>query len=269
MMPRFSPVSSCGSLFRFFSLTVAATLFAGMLTLPNSAHAQGLLQGPSPTLSTGTAPQGVAAADFNRSGWIGMVVSDSTNKSLKVYLGTGPNTFGGASTIPTCTNPTAVLAKDFNKDGYPDIVVACTTGNFVELFLNDGTGHFGSAAVTQAVNRPVSLAEGDFTGNGLMDIAIASSTGSVTVILDLGNSSSVTTIAVSGTLTGLVAGDFNHDGRLDLAISDSANNNVHILAGNGSGGFSALGNYSTGAGTKPSGIVAADFNTDGNLDLAT
>ena len=268
-MSRFSRVFASGSSLRLASATIAAAMFVSLLMLPNSARAQGLLQTPSPILNTGTGPQGVAAADFNRSGWTGLAVTDSTNKNIKVFLGTGPNTFGAASTIPTCTNPTAVLAKDFNNDGYPDVVVACTTGNFVELYLNDGTGHFGSPAVTQAVNRPVALVEGDFTGNGLMDIAIASSTGNVTVILNLGNSSSVTTVPVSGTLTGMVAGDFNHDGHLDLAISDSTNNNVHVLAGDGSGGFTPLGNFPTGAGTKPSGIVVADFNNDGNLDVAT
>ncbi|MHB8390175.1 MAG: FG-GAP repeat domain-containing protein [Acidobacteriaceae bacterium] len=89
-------------------------------------------------MTTGTAPQGVAAADFARSGYQGLVVTDSTNKNIKVYLGTGPNIFGGAATIPTCTGPTAVLAQDFNDDGYPDIIVACPKANLIELFLNNG-----------------------------------------------------------------------------------------------------------------------------------
>ena len=77
------------------------------------------------------------------------------------------------------------------------------------------------------------------------------------------------TTALTGTLTGIVAGDFNHDGHLDVAVSDSLNNNVHVLTGNGTGTFTLQGSYSTGTGTKPSGIVAADFNHDGNLDVAT
>ena len=268
-MSRRSRLIACGSSLRFASIPVTMALLLSLLALPNSARAQGLFQSPSPNLTVATTPQGVAAADFNHSGFQGLVVTDSASKNMKVFLGTGPNTFGTAATVPTCTNPTAVIAKDFNNDGYPDIAVACTSNNAVELFLNDGIGHFSYAAVTESVTKPAAIVAGDFTGNGLMDLAAISSTGGVTVYLNLGGSLSIKTVALTGTLTGIVAGDFNHDGILDLAVSDSANNNVHVLAGDGTGNFTVLGAYSTGAGTAPSGIVTADFNNDGNLDVAT
>ena len=109
---------------------------------------------------------------------------------------------------------------------------------------------------------------GNFSGSTTPDLAVAR-TGGITVFTNVGGTNGTVNTSVTGTLTGIVAGDFNHDGHLDLAISDSANSNVHVLTGNGTGNFTVLGGYSTGAGTKPAGIVAGDFNNDGNLDVAT
>ncbi|MGB8477950.1 MAG: FG-GAP-like repeat-containing protein [Acidobacteriaceae bacterium] len=271
-MSRSSRVFASGFSLRFASITVAAAMFAGLLMLPNSARAQGLLQAPSPNLTTGTVPQGVAAADFNRSGWTGLVVTDSTNKNIKVFLGTGPNTFGAAATYGVCTNPTAVLATDINHDGYPDIIVACTSSAIIDVLLNDGTGSFGGATAYGPLSgQPVALVAGDFVGNGYVDVASADSNGNVSILLNtIGDGTfSASHVTLSGALTGISAGDFNKDGHLDLAVSDNTNNTVHVLTNNGTGTFAQYGTYATGAGTNPSSIVAADFNQDGNMDVAT
>lgn len=274
-MSRFTNLFANGSSPRLASIAVAAAMFVSVLALPGSARAQGLFQSPSPNLTTGTVPQGVAAADFNRSGWVGMVVTGSTSHNMKVFLGTGPNTFGGGTTYPTCgasgAGPSAVLATDLNHDGYPDIVVACTAAKTVQVFLNTGAGGFGTGISYVITGSPVALVAGDFVGNGHIDIAAAQSGGNVAILTNTtGNGTLATTYATaSGTLSGIAAGDFNKDGYLDLAVSDSANNTVHVLTNSGSGTFTQHGTYSTGTGSKPSGIVAADFNNDGNIDVAT
>ncbi|HTU51809.1 MAG TPA: FG-GAP-like repeat-containing protein [Acidobacteriaceae bacterium] len=271
-MSRFSRLFASGSSLRFASATVVAAMFAGLLMLPNTAAAQGLLQAPSANLTTGTVPQGVAAADFARTGWMGMVVTNSTGKNIKVFLGTGPNTYNTGTTYPTlCTDPTAVLATDINHDGYPDLVVACTSSATISVLINNGAGAFGTATTYALSGQPVALVAGDFVGNGYVDVASADSNGNVSVLLNTtGNGTfSASHVTLTGTLSGIAAGDFNKDGHLDLAVSDSANNTVHVLTNNGSGTFTQYGAYTTGAGTKPSSIVAADFNQDGNMDVAT
>jgi hypothetical protein len=67
-------------------------------------------------------------------------------------------------------------------------------------------------------------------------------------------------------------GDFNHDGRADLAVTSTLLNSqqtglVTVLLSNGNGTFHKSANVTVGF--IPSGLAAADFNGDGNLDLAT
>ncbi|HVI09741.1 MAG TPA: FG-GAP-like repeat-containing protein [Candidatus Binatia bacterium] len=66
----------------------------------------------------------------------------------------------------------------------------------------------------------------------------------------------------------IAVGDFNHDGKLDLAVANGCcpDGGVSILLGNGDGTFRPPVSYEAGVG--PISIVAADFNRDGNLDLA-
>ncbi|HVI11152.1 MAG TPA: FG-GAP-like repeat-containing protein [Candidatus Binatia bacterium] len=62
--------------------------------------------------------------------------------------------------------------------------------------------------------------------------------------------------------------DFNNDGRADLAVAGTCCpwGAVSILLGNGDGTFGQEVNYI--AGEAPLSIAVADFNLDGNLDLA-
>jgi hypothetical protein len=66
----------------------------------------------------------------------------------------------------------------------------------------------------------------------------------------------------------IAVGDFNRDGVPDLAIAAAGTNtnNIVILLGNGDGTFRHEVSYTVGVG--PTSLVAADFNHDGNLDLA-
>ena len=68
---------------------------------------------------------------------------------------------------------------------------------------------------------------------------------------------------------GIAAADLNHDGKIDLVVSNNnfqAPSTVSVLLGKGNGTFKSAVNYNVGAG--PAGLALADFNHDGNVDLA-
>ena len=68
----------------------------------------------------------------------------------------------------------------------------------------------------------------------------------------------------------IAVGDFNRDGKPDLAIADASDDlsfgEVSILRGNGDGTFDLIDHHVTGYGTD--GVVIADFDRDGKLDVA-
>jgi hypothetical protein len=66
---------------------------------------------------------------------------------------------------------------------------------------------------------------------------------------------------------GLAVADFNGDTQLDIAVGNTDDWTATILLGDGAGGFSAGGVFSTGGFVFPSDMVAGDLDQDGDQDL--
>lgn len=62
--------------------------------------------------------------------------------------------------------------------------------------------------------------------------------------------------------------DFNNDNIPDLSVTSETDSSVTILLGDGKEGFTPADNSPFLAGSVPNDICVADFNKDGNLDLA-
>jgi hypothetical protein len=115
-----------------------------------------------------------------------------------------------------------------------------------------------------------SIALADFNGDGLLDMVIAGA--GVTILL--GDGAGGFAITPGSPYGGQVAfsvvvGDFNFDGHLDIATANQFDNDVTVLLGNGLGSFTRVPGSPFTVGEGPTGITAADFNGDGNVDLAT
>jgi hypothetical protein len=116
------------------------------------------------------------------------------------------------------------------------------------------------------------VAVGDFNGDGIPDLAVAFVRSGVSILLGNGNSgfsAAPGSPPATGSYPVFVAvGDFNGDGIEDLAIANETSNNITVLLGNGSGGFTPAVGSPIAVGTGPTSVAVGDFNGDGNQDLA-
>ncbi|MBI4468271.1 MAG: VCBS repeat-containing protein [Acidobacteria bacterium] len=135
--------------------------------------------------------------------------------------------------------------------------VACSSPSFSAATNYDVGGSAGHMTV------------GDFNRDGVPDLAVANATANAVSILlgdEVGGFGPKTDFpSGGGGLIGRGIGDFNHDGKLDLAIGNAQSNTVSILLGDGMGGFGEKTDFPV---NRPFMETVADFNLDGNLDLA-
>lgn len=70
-----------------------------------------------------------------------------------------------------------------------------------------------------------------------------------------------------GPVYDIATADVNNDGDLDLVSVNNGSSSVSVLLGNGDGTFQAAQSFATGA--EPRQLAVADFDNDGNFDVAT
>jgi Bacterial Ig-like domain (group 3)/FG-GAP-like repeat/FG-GAP repeat len=150
-------------------------------------------------------------------------------------------TFSSATANTTALLPQIVSTADFNGDGKADLLVTVPSFTIatgataqLELFLGNGDGTFKAPATISTAANP------DVNGSSLVPCVVA---------------------------------DFNKDGKLDIAClgeTSASQAQLAISLGNGDGTFAAptILNLSGGDAVRGSGIGAADFDGDGNVDIA-
>lgn len=166
---------------------------------------------------------------------------------------------GVAGTVET------TLVADVNGDGILDLALGLTTpdsGPQVSVLLGNSDGTFQTPAV-YGVSDASSLVAGRFTNDGgAVDIVAGS-----TLLKNNGSGVFTATPLLPG-VAGFIpfaVGDFSQNDTLDIA--GTMNGNIQILNNNGASSFS-LGQSFTGGIKQFGGMLAADFNGDGVLDLA-
>jgi hypothetical protein len=114
------------------------------------------------------------------------------------------------------------------------------------------------------------IAAGDFNRDGLVDVAHAGlDTFDVTILLNTREGGLIhsSTIGVGTGPFDMTSGDVNRDGYLDLVVACADSNTITILRGFADGNFSRARDIATGADRSPRGVVVADIDGDGVLDL--
>ncbi len=256
------------------ALTLAATFIAALQVAPITSAGIFLTGRNYPS---GEFPVAAAVQDFNNDGILDIVSANENDKNVSVFLGNPNGTFGVANTFSVGAGAIEVASADLNRDGKADLVV--TDGiKSAYVALGNGDGTFGPSTKIALDTDPIGIAIGDLNGDGILDLAIAifgpinSSHGQVAILLGTGDGTFASPVFYElNTQKGnrLVATDLNNDGKLDLAVAlqhfSSAKNGLAVLLGNGDGTFQPAISSLQGDTTD---VAAADFNGDGNTDLA-
>jgi hypothetical protein len=220
-------------------LTVNGELTKGTtLSFSNSAN---------PTMS-GLQPGAVAGGDFNNDGNLDMAVADATNNLVAVFLGKGDGTFQAGVSYAVGQNPVALAAADVNNDGKLDLVAVNQNDNTLSVLLGNGDGSFQPQLTVDVallpdnfLPYPTAIAMGDMDGDGNLDAIVGLQqfyclTSNCPFFLDCGPWCT----------------------------------SVAVFHGNGDGTFQAKSDSLLPAveGLAPTGVITADFNGDGRLDVA-
>jgi Flp pilus assembly secretin CpaC len=208
------------------------------------------------------------------------------------------NSLGPASFVAGATNsilpsasynvgvgPVALTSGDFRNVGLQDLAVVNEIDNSLTILVNQGTGTFLASAGspislgTKRANAPAiapSIASAVLTTSGFHDLLVTDPiTNNVQVLLSNGDDTfkqaTNSPITVGQQPSAIITGDFNADGFQDFVVTNFTDNTFSLFLGNGDGTFKPAAGSPFAlptAATGPIAMTAADFNSDGNLDLA-
>jgi len=228
--------------------------------------------------AVGTNPQFLAVGDFNGDGKPDLIAPSNPSNAgagVTVLLNNGSGGFSPAAAGPFALgiSALAIAVADFDGDGILDLAIPDRLNNNISIWLGDGAGGFRDAGGRFATGgTPWGVAVADFNADGKPDLAVANlGSNSVTVLLGDGAGGFLSpgrTLAVGSQPLGVATGDFNGDGLPDLAVTNSGDNSVSVLLGDGAGGFTQAAGQLPSTALYPAFLVVADFNGDGNQDLA-
>ncbi len=233
------------------------------------------------TTGSGPHPYSVSVQDLNNDGQSDIVVANSGNDDIEIFLDYNKGTFMNRTIFSTDygSHPQCVTIADFNKDSLLDIAVVNFWNNNMDVFLGFGNGSLDTKTVysTGSASFPNSITAGDFNKDGRMDIVVANQgTDNVAVFLAFDYVTFTNYIIyVPGFLPNpsyVVTGDFNNDYQLDIAVVNLALyffgiGNLGIYLGYGNGTFSQQISYPTGYLSYPTSLAIGDFDNDNYLDI--
>ena len=248
------------------NVTVLRNNGAGNLAEPGSS--------PAPA---GAAPLAAGVADLDGDTDRDLAVANLDSDDVTVLFNDGAASFTQAPTSPEGVGdaPRALVVADLDGDTDQDIATGNRDSDDVTILLNDGTGEFSEPASSPAPvgATPVGITAADLDGDTDQDLAVSNVAADNVTVLRNDGSGGFTEAPSSPEATGngpraVMAVNIDGDADQDLAVANAGGESLTVLRNNGSAGFTEPASSPEGTGHGPLSIGAADFDGDGDPDLA-
>ncbi|RMD92579.1 MAG: choice-of-anchor D domain-containing protein [Calditrichaeota bacterium] len=244
-------------------------------------------------LQTDQQPVQIISDDLDRDGDLDLAVLLFGVGKIQVFLNRGDGEFfQDVNTYATGSSPVAMVTGDLDNDGDLDLISSNSGANSLSIFKNDGLAKFTEMRPVALTHSPTLIQLADLSGrsdattfgDGLLDLVVLQSNqNEVSVLQNLdgsGNFELQQTLPVGQRPQGLWVADVDtldvatlnaglgKDHDLDIVVSNFFSNDVYVLRNQFNQKFEAQTNdiYPTGA--TPLSLVGADFDGDGDIDLA-
>lgn len=233
---------------------------------------------PAPGAATATSLASVTLADLDRDGWLDIAAGKGGGQDTATFVLRG----AAGQFVPLGADfgvsPVRLAVADFDRDGNPDVVSVDRGAGTATVRLNRGTGpcltRFEARRDFELGAKARALVTADFDADGHMDLATADTLpGATTVLLGAG-AGEMERPRIAGAAdvadpVGLAAADMDGNGTADLVVADHGQDRIHLLLGDGRGGFAAAPRPPFTAGNGPYRLVVADLDGNGIPDVAT
>lgn len=206
----------------------------------------------------------MAVADLDGDGAVDLAAPSDAAGALAVSYGIGDGTFTESVRIELGGRPGSIASGDFDGDGRGDLAVGNLASGLVTVMLSRDQRTF-DATRTQAVDGlPFALTAGDIDGDGHADLAVAGS-GPVRLYFGRGDGTFGTGQSVSQIGLDVALRDVTGDLLPDVLIANLTANSVVTVPNLGGRRFGTP--VSVVVGLRPTGVLAADFDSDGRYDV--
>jgi cysteine-rich repeat protein len=221
----------------------------------------------------------VGLGDVDGDGDLDVITANRDAKTGSVFENDGAGNLSLLDHFALCDKTYSIAVDDLDLDGDADVVSAGHYNDTAVVVMNEGRASWKPSSCvetptgTKTAGGAFFVTTGTLNDDPLPDVVIVDVHASQIAIFfnEGGGALSTPLVLDSGPVPyGAAIGDVDKDGAADIVVADGEAGSVSLFRNLGGGTFSPFEAVQVGKGVSaPNGVVLADIDGDGWLDIAT